>query len=232
MAIGEAATGCVDGECAPCVVEHGVADCSNSGQCGIAGCDYGYESCDADLDNGCETVTLSDLENCGYCGNSCGTPANATSICQQGSCLMECKQGFGDCNNDPDDGCETSLSNDALNCGSCGIACEGGGVCTQGACKLVCDAVHADCDGQTGNLCETDIANDAANCGACAYACHSGFNCRAGNCGCAANNANCNAGAPANAFACEALSGADKCRCSGVLCEYGQVCNGQGVCSN
>jgi uncharacterized repeat protein (TIGR01451 family) len=47
-----------------------------------------------------------DDENCGSCGNSC-TLANATSSCILGHCrISDCDAGFGDCDKNPDNGCE------------------------------------------------------------------------------------------------------------------------------
>ncbi len=50
---------------------------------------------------------LVDLENCGDCGVVCEPPANAEAVCE-GSCMMgECADGFLDCDQNPNNGCET-----------------------------------------------------------------------------------------------------------------------------
>src|SRR5262249_34956239 len=51
-----------------------------------------------------------DVNNCGACGNVCRTPANATAVCNSGSCGYVCNSGFADCNGSASDGCETDLS--------------------------------------------------------------------------------------------------------------------------
>jgi hypothetical protein len=53
----------------------------------------------------------------------CATLPNASGcqrIAKEASC--NCKTGFGDCNNDFRDGCETALNVDG-NCGACGVTC-------------------------------------------------------------------------------------------------------------
>ena len=35
-----------------------------------------------------------------------------------------CAAGWGDCNQDPSDGCETGLASDDKNCAGCGMACK------------------------------------------------------------------------------------------------------------
>ena len=49
-----------------------------------------------------------DPNNCGMCGNVCSF-ANATAVCDMGSCTLDaCDAGFDDCNQNPADGCETN----------------------------------------------------------------------------------------------------------------------------
>ena len=49
-----------------------------------------------------------------------------------GICGIYCDRNYGDCNNDPRDGCETSLDSDPQNCGACGVVCQG--TCTPVGC--------------------------------------------------------------------------------------------------
>ncbi|HMR06175.1 MAG TPA: hypothetical protein PKA88_10360 [Polyangiaceae bacterium] len=49
---------------------------------------------------------------------------------------LTCDPGFGDCNGDATDGCETSLSDNDQNCGACGRSCLGG-ACSQTQCASV-----------------------------------------------------------------------------------------------
>jgi hypothetical protein len=94
----------------------------DTGECVCTG---GFDDCDGDVDNGCES-SLSTTENCGACGVNCGK-----GTCLSSSCI--CPNGFTGCNSSG--GCETDLMNDAHNCGACGVDC-GDGVCSQGVCQL------------------------------------------------------------------------------------------------
>lgn len=80
-----------------------------------------------------------------------------------------CAHGFGDCNGDPDDGCETDLD-DPENCGACGNVCDNG-ECNDLSCA--CDEGFAECDADPTTICETDVASDAKHCGVCSRDCGS-----------------------------------------------------------
>lgn len=88
-----------------------------------------------------------------------------------------CAHGFGDCNGDPDDGCETDLD-DPENCGACGNVCDNG-KCENLSCA--CEGGFAECDGDLATVCETNIAIDGAHCGACTRDCGGG-ECKDGLC--------------------------------------------------
>jgi hypothetical protein len=86
------------------------------------------------------------------CGNTDCQPCpiqNATGSCtQDGRCSFSaCKQGFKDCNKQPDDGCETDVSSDKANCGECGTQCAGQLSCNSGNCNCQSDA---ECRAQNG----------------------------------------------------------------------------------
>jgi hypothetical protein len=110
------------GECGKaCTVIDGQAKCA-SGKCGIASCNPPFANCDGKIDNGCETNTDSDKDNCSGCARPCFF-AHAGSACEGGRCSMTaCEPGFADCNLSEDDGCETKLGTLA-NCTACGDAC-------------------------------------------------------------------------------------------------------------
>jgi hypothetical protein len=97
---------------------------------------------------------------------------NATAGCSSGACtLAACTTGFGDCNGNPADGCETNTNTSTSFCGSCTGAnhqCAVGGVCSSGVCA--CPAGQTNCSG----TCTSTQATDAANCGACGHGCIGG----------------------------------------------------------
>jgi len=121
-------------------------------ECAVSACSAGFGDCDGALANGCETTLGSDAKNCGQCGNVCGPRevcVNGGCTCQKCSlphartrcanqmCVFDvCLPGFGDCNGNQNDGCETPVNADPKNCGGCGLACGGktpfceGGKCT------------------------------------------------------------------------------------------------------
>lgn len=93
------------------------------------------------LCNGVCLNLTTDPKNCGLCGNSCNRfpdYGNQVDTCTYGSCTHACREGFGDCNGNPSDGCEVNLMSDQRNCGSCGNACDvlAGQPCVAGQCAV------------------------------------------------------------------------------------------------
>jgi hypothetical protein len=84
---------------------------------------------------------LNDPENCGACDYRCPKKDEAHQgvSCRKGLCAYECAPGWGDCNDNPLDGCETNLMVHAGNCGACGKRCDVGvgQPCVEGACLMV-----------------------------------------------------------------------------------------------
>jgi hypothetical protein len=78
---------------------------------------------------------ISDPSNCGGCGNACEAGDNQVPSCAEGLCLIECAEGFGDCDGLPETGCEQDVGTDAENCGACGRGCAGA-ACSNGRCEL------------------------------------------------------------------------------------------------
>lgn len=144
-----------------------------SGSCGYV-CDTGWHDCDGAAANGCESQ-LRSLGHCGACGRTCDLP-HASETCTTGTCrIVACDTGYGDCNGDASDGCETSLSTDVTSCGACGNACpvdppNASSTCDGGGCRLVCDAGFADCDGDAANGCEASLSS-TETCGSCGIRC-------------------------------------------------------------
>ncbi|MDO9022136.1 MAG: hypothetical protein Q7V43_34735, partial [Myxococcales bacterium] len=116
-----------------CAAGPGATAVCVGGGCGLV-CASGLGDCDGSAATGCEASLSSDLRNCGACGRACAT-ANASAACAAGRCaIVRCDAGYGDCDGDPGNGCETALGADARHCGACGVVCGGGTVCANGAC--------------------------------------------------------------------------------------------------
>ena len=142
-------------ECGSNGCETSLVDPNNCGACGRA-CKQGEEcriedsgidcfpTCaDAGLatcpDGRCAD-TLNNPGDCGGCGLVCpsGGP-NSRRSCKKGVCEVVCAEGFGDCNGDPTDGCETDLRVHPSHCGACGVSCDLslGQPCIEGKCLLM-----------------------------------------------------------------------------------------------
>ena len=61
----------------------------------------------------------------------------ATDVCAGDRCVTMCPSGFGDCDGNAANACETNLSTSATSCGACGHACPAGQSCVSGACAPV-----------------------------------------------------------------------------------------------
>ncbi len=124
----------------------------------------------------------------------CGTVTtmpNAAGICAGGTCAVSaCSQGFGNCDGQAANGCETNHSNDVNNCGGCGTVCTQPAnatvICSSGLCGVpVCTAGWGNCDSLAANGCEMNIQNSVGNCGACGNVCsfpHAAAVCSNGGC--------------------------------------------------
>jgi len=101
-----------------------------------ADCDDGNPCTEKDCINGeCTLVkTASD-------GTSCGT----NMVCTNAFC--GCASGFGDCDNNPANGCETNLNTNKTNCGQCGNNCSSDQTCRNGQCVTEQEGVECT-DGQ------------------------------------------------------------------------------------
>ena len=144
---------------------------SSTSHCGACGVDCQGRSCCA----GACADLQGDARNCGACGKACAFN-NAAATCRASVCTPgACNPGFSDCNANPMDGCEVSLSGDTGNCGACGKSCavpNAVAACIGGACSLgACNPGFRNCDGDAANGCETNSDKDSANCGGCGSSC-------------------------------------------------------------
>lgn len=110
-------------------------DCAPNQLCseGKCVCNPGPDGCN------CMSNFDSDPSNCGACQNVCPYPVDmrsghGTASCSGGRCGLNCEAGYGNCNGDATDGCETYLRNDPRHCGSCDVVCAVGQACVEGAC--------------------------------------------------------------------------------------------------
>jgi hypothetical protein len=75
-------------------------------------------------------------------GNCCGVAcefAHAMAMCATGTCMLGiCSAGFGNCDGNATNGCETNLTDSDMNCGACGAPCATGRNCVASAC-ISCD---------------------------------------------------------------------------------------------
>jgi hypothetical protein len=150
--------------------------------CFVVTCFPGTADCNHIGTDGCET-DITTVQNCGACGNVCNEP-NATAACVNGACAVgSCNKGFGDCNGDPSDGCETMLTTNT-DCGGCGVPCalpNGSASCASGTCTLTaCNPGYFDCDGNPADGCEPLPCGNGQHC-AVAADCSSGV-CTGGFC--------------------------------------------------
>ncbi len=98
------------------------AKCTSGGQCDFA-CGTSFDKTDA----GCECPS-GEVVCTNVCQQCCSdTDCVGHQTCSGGTCTG-CQAGWGDCNNNTSDGCETHL-NSTSNCGSCGHSCCSGLCC-------------------------------------------------------------------------------------------------------
>jgi hypothetical protein len=158
----------------PCRAPEGSSARCEAGACRVQ-CAEGRGDCDGEAINGCEVDLAASASHCGACGEACSFP-RAAARCEAGRCAMgACEAGFGDCDGDATNGCETALGASDLHCGACGSAClptpNTAAGCQMGRCARACLAGFADCDGDAADGCEVDLRASASHCGACGNAC-------------------------------------------------------------
>ena len=173
-----------------CKLAHVAKSQCENGNCVVTGCEPGWEDCNGKPEDGCE-ANLTGADSCGACGRACLLPNAARSTCgevdgkaqcqidkrceeSQPDCdltLRGCAAGYADCDDKPENGCETNLSR--LNsCGACDESCvaeHATTACEEGKCVTkACDEGYARCSERGG--CQS-LLNDPKNCGACGKVC-------------------------------------------------------------
>ncbi len=133
------------GPCAPC---GNFSHCNVNTDCESDNCSAGSCAAAPNCFDGIKNGTETDVD----CGGSCsacadGLQCKQSADCADANCSNQvcCQQQFGNCNNNVNDGCESSLMTDAKNCGTCGHACPNNTPsCSSGVC-----VAQAPCDVNT-----------------------------------------------------------------------------------
>lgn len=134
--IDDPAFGCGSASCSACQVSHATAACEGE-LCAVGSCEEGFDDCDAVDDNGCEVSLTDDPAHCGACTTPCSLDHATEAACAKGACVVTtCEDGYRDCNDRPDDGCEVDVRADTANCGACEHDCLGG-ACSESRCGPV-----------------------------------------------------------------------------------------------
>lgn len=166
------------------------------------------------------------------CGTVMTLP-NAAAVCvgpptitAAGCAISMCSPGWGNCNSQVPDGCETDIASNLANCGSCGVVCPTQpnmtSSCSLGVCSFgTCLPGWGDCNSFLPDGCEMNLDSSPSNCGACGVICTSGI-CSNGTClqtqgsACSTDN-QCVSGFCSDGVCCEARCGStcEACNQSG-----------------
>lgn len=229
--LGSVDAGTVDAPAAP-----------SSAMCDTTECPAGRATCPGDRYQ-CAADLMHDKLNCGACGNAClAGNGNMLWDCIDGECKKSCSAPWGDCNGLIDDGCETLLLDDMLNCGACG------NTCTSRCDKGVCDCAALGPNARVCNSgCQTEFQQNDSNCGGCDVVCpggsvkrgwHAYFGCVGGTCGqrkCSEGWGDCNGDLQSDTGnGCETdlrFDDPNNCGACGVVCGANEKCS-QGKCSS
>lgn len=177
-------TGCGGASCEACDPKNVTgAVCKGTGStlgCAYDACKAGFENCDGQPANGCET-SLNAKNSCGSCTTVCD---GAAPFCALNSgvygCVSSCPIGTQDCSG----ACvDTTISVD--HCGSCNKRCSrpsASATCVDSECQFVCNQGTHECNG----VCVPD--EDPETCGPACISCPPGGDntvrtCNGGSCG-------------------------------------------------
>ena len=186
-----------------------IGSSGSSGSSGAGGsvisCAAGQKACGADCVSKTDWQFGCAAAECTACAL---THAEVNGCDTDGACtVMKCDPGYGDCDGDPSNGCETNTSSDPWNCGACASACNsvnGTPSCVGSACKITCAAGFADCDGNVDNGCEVYLKIDVNHCGSCGHSCGD-HGCKDGSC-CTLVTQDCSNMGCCNSGKCDNLS--------------------------
>ena len=207
--------GCATSACTPCVFPNAAPTCAPSGQCAMGACNSGFDDCNADARDGCET-DLSKAETCGSCTKKCDATA---PLCSSSNGVFQCVTG---CTAPASTLCGSQcvdVQNNVDHCGNCNVKCtppsaHGSVACRAGQCATDCATGYTAC----GTEC-VDTNTNLAHCGGCNRACTK--TCMSGLC-CDANQTACN-GACVNTASDLAHCGGCNRTCNGT-CTNGTCC--------
>jgi hypothetical protein len=216
-----------------CSTNHSTPSCTK-GVCGVS-CATGFDDCNFDPVDGCETNINTNVDNCSACGKGCPS-GTGTPNCVGGVCgVSQCTGNLADCDGLASNGCEANISTDPGNCGKCGNACSAANAtvaCSAGKCGITgCSTNFANCNSQYTDGCEANLKSDVGNCGGCGNVCSSTNgtpSCNQGLCAitCKAGFDNCDGKISTG---CETpLNTVSNCGACGVKCANG---HGSTTCS-
>ena len=217
--------------CANNPVANATSNTCSAGVCQYT-CNSGYVNCGGSTAASINCIKTTDLQtdgqNCGSCGNVCGTG----KACVGGKCVQNsCSGSTPDlCVVNGQNVCKNTRSNDADHCGACNYKCAynpatnaTSSTCKDGVCQYTCNSGYTNCGGVTAAsincIKTTDLQTDGQNCGACGNKCGTGKACVGGKC---VQNS-CSGSTPdlcvvGGQNVCKRVSGTDAAHCG--ACNY------------